>query len=76
MRVVTPRLLLAGWCLLGAGAALAVEAKPAAPDAEFLEFLGNGDDADPELQKYLAGREHAAKTEAAKPAAKDGSEKP
>jgi hypothetical protein len=64
------------------GLAHAADPKPTTPDAEFLEFLGNGDDADPELQKYLAKREPATstavavKTEVARPAAKDGSEKP
>jgi len=31
----------------------AADPPAALPDAELLEFLGSGDDGDPELQKYL-----------------------
>jgi len=48
---------------------------PPAPDAEMLEFLGRGDDADSELQHYLLSREQAAASQDAKPAPKRGSEK-
>ncbi|MCX7056859.1 MAG: hypothetical protein NTZ79_06615 [Proteobacteria bacterium] len=76
MRVANGRLLLASWCVLHVGAALAADAKPTTPDTEFLEFLGSGDDSELELQKYLVERESTTKAEAVKPAAKGGSEKP
>jgi len=76
MPALCGRLLLVGWCALNAAAAVAADAKPAVPDAEFLEFLGNGDDADPELQQFLAARERTVRPEAAKQAARDGSDKP
>jgi hypothetical protein len=69
-----PGLVVAGWCALHATAA---EPPPApVPDAEFLEFLGNGDDADADLKQYLAKREHAVKPDDAKAAPTRGSEKP
>jgi hypothetical protein len=68
-------LVVAGWC--GLHAAVAAEPPPVpVPDAEFLEFLGNGDDADADLKQYLAKREHAVKPDDAKAATTRGSEKP
>ena len=74
--VVRRRTLLAGLgSLLGlACLAHAADPKPAAPDSDFLEFLGSSDDADPELQQYLTKRD-LAETQDAKPAPKRGSEK-
>jgi hypothetical protein len=51
-------------------AARAADPPPATtPDSELLEFLGSGDDGDPELQKYLAKRDEPHADEA-KPAPK------
>lgn len=47
------------------------KAATATPDAELLEFLGSGDDGDPELQQYLV-KEDVAKAAPAKPAPKGG----
>ena len=67
-------LVVAGWWALHAAAA---EPPPApAPDAEFLEFLGNGDDTDADLKQFLAKRERAVKPDDAKAATTRGSEKP
>ncbi len=67
-------LLVAGWCALHA--AVAAEPPPPAPDAEFLEFLGNGDDADADLQQYLTKRERPVKSVEANVAPTRESEKP
>lgn len=40
--------------LTGPTAGRAVDAKAPSPDAELLEFLGSGDDADADLKDYLA----------------------
>jgi hypothetical protein len=72
-------LVLLGCCALAPLAARADAPPPpavAAPDAEFLEFLGNGDDADADLKQYLAQRDAAARADDAKAAPKRGSEKP
>jgi len=70
-------LLVAGWCALGPAGALAdTPPPPPPPDAEFLEFLGNGDDADADLKQFLAKREHAVSSDDAKAAPTRGSEKP
>lgn len=61
---------LAPWVLPPASLA-AEPAATATPDAELLEFLGNDDDGDPELQKYLV-KEEAARPQNAKPAPKAG----
>jgi hypothetical protein len=53
-------------------AAHAADPKPAGPDSEFLEYLGNSDDADTELQQYLA-KPDQSETQDAKPAPKRGS---
>lgn len=50
---------ISGLACLCAAAALAgnhtpPDPKAASPDTEFLEFLGSGDDVDPDLQQYLA----------------------
>ena len=61
---------LAPWVLPATG--LAAEPTAAAtPDTELLEFLGSGDDADPELQKYLV-KEDDERPQNAKPAPKGG----
>ena len=65
--------MVAGWCALHAVTAVATEPPP--PDADFLEFLGNGDDADADLKQYLAKRERAMKPDDAKAATTRGSEK-
>ncbi len=69
-------LVVAGWCALQAAAAAAEPPPAPVPDAEFLEFLGNGDDADADLKQFLAKREHAVKQDDAKAATTRGSEKP
>jgi len=68
-------LVIAGWCVLQAAAAGAMEPPPPPPEADFLEFLGNGDDADADLKQYLAKRERAMKSDDAKSATTRGSEK-
>ena len=63
---------LAPWAL--PASSLAAEPAAAAattPDAELLEFLGSGDDGDPELQKYLV-KENDERPQNAKPAPKGG----
>jgi hypothetical protein len=35
----------------------ATDPKPPPPDSEFLEFLGSGDDVDPELSQYLVKKD-------------------
>ncbi len=72
--LVRRRMLVVG---LGALAGLAAHAgapdpKPVVPDSDFLEYLGSGDDLDPEFQKYLAQPDGAEKQDA-KPAPKRGS---
>ena len=54
-----------------AGHAAEPTAAASTPDAELLEFLGSGDDGDPELQKYLV-KEDDAHSENVKPAPKGG----
>lgn len=81
MPVSRRALVLVGCCALAPLAARADGPPPpavAVPDAEFLEFLGNGDDAeaDADLKKYLAQRDAAAHLDDAKAAPKRGSEKP
>jgi hypothetical protein len=73
---VRRRTLLAGLGpLLGlAWVAHAADPKPVSPDSEFLEYLGGADDADPELQQYLAKPE-VTENQDVKPAPKRGSEK-
>ena len=66
--------LAAGSALGVLVAAHATDPKPASPDSEFLEYLGSGDDAEPELQQYLANQDGADKQDA-KPAPKRGSGK-
>ena len=46
----------------------AVDPKPPAPDTDFLEFLGSGDD-DPDLQQYAA-RQDETRPDTEKPAPK------
>ena len=61
--------------LLGLACAVhAADPRPPSPDGDFLEFLGSGDDVDPELQQYLA-RPDGAETGDAKPVATHGSGK-
>ena len=74
-RTVRHSALLAGVCSLLAVTATgrAAESKPASPDSEFLEYLGSGDDVDPELQEYLAKPDGAAAADV-KPAPKRGSD--
>jgi hypothetical protein len=72
--MLRPGLVVAGLCLFGLAAA--EPPPPPAPDAELLEFLGNGDDADADLKQFLAKREHALKQDDAKTAKTSGSEKP
>ena len=50
----------------------AADPKPASPDSEFLEYLGSSDDADIELQQYLA-KPDPGENQDAKPAPKRGS---
>lgn len=68
--------LLAGVCSLLALIATgrAGDQKPVSPDSDFLEFLGSGDDVDPELQQYLAKPDGAAAAADTKPAPKRGSD--
>ena len=70
-----------GLIVLAAGSALGVmlaahaaDPKPASPDSDFLEYLGSGDDAEPELQQYLA-KQDGADNQDPKPAPKRGSGK-
>jgi len=56
--------MLIGAASLCAGPCLAADPKPTdtrstVPDAEFLEFLGGSDDADPDFQRYLASPQAA-----------------
>ena len=51
----------------------AADPKPANPDSEFLEFLGAGDDGDPELQEYLVAPDGSERADAM-PTPKRGSE--
>ena len=75
-RTVGHSALLAGVCSLLALSASgrAAEPRSASPDSDFLEYLGNGDDVDPELQEYLAKPDAAAAAGAVKPAPKRGSD--
>jgi hypothetical protein len=70
------RTLLVGLgSMLGlAWAAHAAEPQSSSPDAEFLEYLGSGDDAEPELQQYLTKPE-VADARDVKSAPKRGSER-
>ncbi len=49
----------------------AVEPPATTPDSEFLEFLGSGDDGDPELQQYLVKKDDP-RPDDAKPTPKRG----
>jgi hypothetical protein len=62
--------LVAVALLLTALVAGAVDPKPPAPDTDFLEFLGSGDD-DPDLQQY-AERQDETRPDTEKPAPKRG----
>ena len=70
-RVRLKLLVIAATSFLLPAAGHAAEPAAATPDAELLEFLGNGDDGDPELQQYLV-KEDGARPEAQKPAPKRG----
>jgi hypothetical protein len=50
-------LVLAVSSLLLPGLSHATDPKPPPPDSEFLEFLGSGDDVDPELSQYLVKKD-------------------
>ena len=61
--------------LLLPAAAPGAESIAASPDSELLEYLGSGDDVDPELQEYLAKPDGPAAAAQAKPPPKRGSDK-
>ncbi len=66
--------------LIGLGSLLlpigahAADPKPTRPDSDLLEFLGSGDDIDPDLQDYLVKRDDG-KPDDAKPAPQRGTGK-
>lgn len=66
-----------GILVLGVGSLLlpavghAAEPATTTPDSELLEFLGSGDDGDPELQKYLV-KQDDPRPDDAKPTPKRG----
>ena len=74
--VVRRRALVAGLCTLAGlpWLARAADPKPPPPDGDLLEYLGSGDDAESELQQYLA-QPDLAENQDAKPAPKRGSAK-